>query len=121
MHCSSHTHGMWCFGCTGRISVLDTSAIDSMPAMVYMVVSYRNGVGSTTDGGATSIKRAIVTAFVSTSFDSSVLGAPNAFLNASSETCGGIDSDDITPITTTATASMSGKRRHCGDNTHNRT
>jgi hypothetical protein len=71
-------------GCT---SACATTAVAIRPARVYMVVSYRWGVGSSVPGGARSISLLIDSVFVANSWLACSTGAPNAAWNFSGEIC----------------------------------
>ena len=72
-----------CFiGCT---SACATTAVAIRPANVYIVVSYRWGVGSKVPGGARTINLLIESVFVASSCEACSIGAPKAAWNFSGE------------------------------------
>ena len=68
-------------GSTGFSAQFVNKAVVCIPASKIRLLSYKNGVGSTVPGGASSIKRLIVTVFWSINISSWSFPEANAFAN----------------------------------------
>ena len=66
-----------CFEWTGFINKFEKKATINKPAIAYIVVLYKLGVGSTVPEGAISINLDMVTVFAFTSWSNWSTGAPN--------------------------------------------